>query len=360
MRCRMARRARRLILLALAAGALPVAAQGQGAGPQIYGTADVFLTRIDPGQRPLQTRIDSSALLASRVGIRGREELGDGMAANYTLEAGISPDEGSQVDSNRLFNRQAWVGLSGQWGELRLGRQNTPQFLMNGRFDAFTSATQASGWNNMTSAPPRADAAVGWISRSWQGVRLQVLAGRGALGGAAPQPQVADRRHLQLAAEVERGACYAGTNFQRTGHGALPTIRRTFLGVNCAANAQWRLFAVAGRERSSAAGVQDLWVASLSALYQPGVLDAWSFGWTRAHDRLDGAGHGGAQQQGVMYRRLVSKRTTWYATASRLRQEGQRNSFTLGGAGVVSAAARPMAEPGGTIRGVQAGILHNF
>ncbi|WP_342116131.1 porin [Pseudoduganella sp. OTU4001] len=347
------------MLAALCAVAPPVWAQAQS-GPQIYGTADLFLTRIAPGERPVQTRADSSALLASRVGIRGREDLGSGMAATYTLEAGLNGDDGAQVDSNRLFNRQAWVGLAGAWGEFRLGRQNTPQFLMNGRFDAFTSGTQASGWNNMTSAPPRADAGIGWISPTWQGVRLQVLTGRGALGGAPVQPQVADRRHLQLAAEAERGACFAGVNYQRTGSGAVPAIRRTFLGANCAVNGQWRLFLVAGREQSNVPGALDVRVASLSALYQPSAWDAWSFGWTQADDRLDGAGHGNAQQQGLMYRRFVSKRTTLYATASRLRQEDQRNGFTLGGAGVVSAAARPMSEPGGTIRAVQAGILHNF
>lgn len=335
------------------------AAQAQSS-TVLYGTLDVFATRIDPGQRPVVTRLDSGALLASRVGVRGQEALGGGLAATYALEAGVSPDEGSRADGNRLFNRQAWVGLAGPWGEWRLGRQNTPQFLMNGRFDAFTSGTQASGWNNMTSAPPRADAAVGWLSPAWQGLKLQVLTGRGAMGGAAPLPQTADNRHLQLAAEYERGACFLGLNYQRLGAGALPTVRRTFAGGNCKLGERWQVFAALGREHSSAAGVLDLHTWTLSALWRPSAADAWSLGWTHAADQLAGPGHGDGTEQGLMYRRFLSLRTTLYATASRLRQEGLRSSFTLGGAGVLTAGSRPQAEPGGTIRAVQAGMLHQF
>lgn len=35
---------------------------------------------------------------------------------------------------------------------------------MNGKFDAFTSATQAPGWNKLFGAPPRIDNAVGYFS----------------------------------------------------------------------------------------------------------------------------------------------------------------------------------------------------
>jgi len=52
-------------------------------------------------------------LLASRIGVRGQEDLGDGYRASFVLEAGLDGDKGAQPDSNRLFNRQAWVGLSG-------------------------------------------------------------------------------------------------------------------------------------------------------------------------------------------------------------------------------------------------------
>ena len=39
------------------------------------------------------------------------------------MESGFDVFNGS-VDNNRLFNRQAWVGLSGsRWGEVTLGRQ---------------------------------------------------------------------------------------------------------------------------------------------------------------------------------------------------------------------------------------------
>ncbi len=94
----------------------------------VYGVLDEYLTYVKPEGVPAVRRLDSSGMLASRVGFRGREDLGGGLAANFTLEAGLNANDGSNADGNRFFNRQSWVGLSGTWGEVRFGRQNTPQY----------------------------------------------------------------------------------------------------------------------------------------------------------------------------------------------------------------------------------------
>ena len=64
----------------------------------------------------------------SRLGFRGTEDLGDGLRALYTLEMGFAPDSGSSNQGGRLFGRQAFVGLSGPWGSVTLGRQYTMLF----------------------------------------------------------------------------------------------------------------------------------------------------------------------------------------------------------------------------------------
>ncbi|MFL9888619.1 porin [Paraburkholderia agricolaris] len=67
---------------------------------------------------------------ASLIGIVGTEDLGGGMKAKFDLEGGISVANGSyNSSSGSFFGRQAWVGLFGRFGELRLGEQNTPFFL---------------------------------------------------------------------------------------------------------------------------------------------------------------------------------------------------------------------------------------
>ena len=70
----------------------------------------------------------------SRVGFRGNEDLGGGMKANFQFEMGIRIDDGcvttgagnvcsSGNSGGNLFGRNAWAGLSGGFGEIRLGRQ---------------------------------------------------------------------------------------------------------------------------------------------------------------------------------------------------------------------------------------------
>lgn len=55
----------------------------------------------------------------SRLGVRGTEDLGGGLAALYGVELGINADDGSLVSPNF---RYSFVGLSGGWGTFNMGR----------------------------------------------------------------------------------------------------------------------------------------------------------------------------------------------------------------------------------------------
>jgi general bacterial porin, GBP family len=60
----------------------------------------------------------------SRWGLKGREDLGDGLAAVFDVENGFSITNGTASQGGRLFGRQAWVGLSDiRFGTVTLGRQ---------------------------------------------------------------------------------------------------------------------------------------------------------------------------------------------------------------------------------------------
>ena len=61
----------------------------------------------------------------SRWGLRGKEALGDGWSALLRLEGGLNADTGASAKSDRLFDRDAWVGLETPYGTLAAGRQPT-------------------------------------------------------------------------------------------------------------------------------------------------------------------------------------------------------------------------------------------
>ena len=59
---------------------------------------------------------------ASRFGIKGSEDLGNGMKVSFQLENGFKADSGEFKTSGKLFDRQATVALSSDFGTLTMGR----------------------------------------------------------------------------------------------------------------------------------------------------------------------------------------------------------------------------------------------
>jgi predicted porin len=59
----------------------------------------------------------------NRWGLKGSEDLGNGLSAIFTLEQGFTISDGA-ASSTRQFHRQSWVGLSSDsWGVFTMGRQ---------------------------------------------------------------------------------------------------------------------------------------------------------------------------------------------------------------------------------------------
>ncbi|HCW18454.1 porin [Achromobacter sp.] len=74
----------------------------------------------------------------SRWGLRGSEDLGDGLRAVFQLESGFDSGNGKSAQNNRLFGRQATVGLaSDSWGQLDFGRQTNITSKYFGSIDPF-------------------------------------------------------------------------------------------------------------------------------------------------------------------------------------------------------------------------------
>ena len=125
-------------LVALAVLAASGAALAQSS-VTLYGVADVGLAWEDNGTTST-TRMDSSNLNGNRWGLRGVEDLGGGLKAIFTVENGFSLDTGAQADAARFFNRQSYVGISGGFGTVKLGRQMNSIYVNSGTFDPFGNA----------------------------------------------------------------------------------------------------------------------------------------------------------------------------------------------------------------------------
>lgn len=105
--------------------ALLAAAPVVSAQVTLYGIIDTSIRYQSNtnGSTSSDVSAQPGAYGASRVGFRGREDLGNGWYAAFQLENGFNPNTGAQFDSTRLFNRHSWVGIGGDWGLLSAGRQ---------------------------------------------------------------------------------------------------------------------------------------------------------------------------------------------------------------------------------------------
>jgi predicted porin len=111
-------------LLALAALAASSAAFAQSY-VTLYGVMDASVESVKNNNTI--TRVSSDNLSSSRIGVKGSEDLGGGTKANFNLESAVKSDTGANGGgSTRFWDRAAWVSLAGGFGELRLGRTDTP------------------------------------------------------------------------------------------------------------------------------------------------------------------------------------------------------------------------------------------
>ena len=136
-------------LCALAAiTAAPLAlAQGSVTAYGLIDAATRHATNTD-ANRAARTTMEDGIMTGSRLGFRGREDLGGGMAAMFTLESGFDPstglslqgtaagDYGQATAPTRFWGREVHVGLRGLWGGVTLGRQYTVAHVLAARFQA--------------------------------------------------------------------------------------------------------------------------------------------------------------------------------------------------------------------------------
>ncbi|MDB5875071.1 MAG: porin [Ramlibacter sp.] len=155
---------RALLPLALVAACGAASAQSS---VTIFGVVDAVV-QVGRGSVSNLTQMRDSGYNSSRLGFRGTEDLGGGMSASFWLEAGLANDNGGGQPTSTnnqasgtpavgsasalLFNRRSTVSLSGSWGEVRLGRDYTPQFWSLTVYDPFGNSTAAGASRTNNSA----------------------------------------------------------------------------------------------------------------------------------------------------------------------------------------------------------------
>ncbi len=112
----------------------------------IYGLADIWFGSVKTengvaGTSQTNTVVESGGVNQSRWGLKGSEDLGGGLKANFKLEQGFNLDTGGAAVAGQSFSRESYVGFSGGFGEVKFGKVWTAYDDVNGASNAvFDSA----------------------------------------------------------------------------------------------------------------------------------------------------------------------------------------------------------------------------
>ncbi len=183
-----------------------------GGSFMLYGDIDEYLNHMRSTSGAKVNALQDGAILRSRLGFAGSKDFGAGYGGAFTLETGLNATNGTQADqpnanttgltsSGRLFDRQAWAGVTSPYGELRVGRQNTEIFF-GGNYIDYTERTLGSVVNSF-GVPSRYDGDISYVSPRLAGAQV---AAHYALGGGGTQSTSAYNQGVwQLRADYVAG-----------------------------------------------------------------------------------------------------------------------------------------------------------
>jgi len=133
-------------MAAMALALTPFAALAQNV--TVYGLFDAAVRQINNANaaRDSLKTMEDGIFTGSRLGFRGREDLGGGLAAVFTLESGFDPSTGTSLQGTptgdygqvtaptRFWGREIHAGLRSSLGGVTVGRQYTLAHAMAARF----------------------------------------------------------------------------------------------------------------------------------------------------------------------------------------------------------------------------------
>src|SRR5690554_7242898 len=130
------------ISLVALSGALTAQAaeENENKGPEFYGMLYVSLdlqksentidaTKDEPSHWALNSR-------NSRIGVKQDIALNDKLTAVYKIETGVEIDDGDR-NGKSFYQRDIYLGVKGDYGQIIGGRFNTPMRMAEGKIDPF-------------------------------------------------------------------------------------------------------------------------------------------------------------------------------------------------------------------------------
>lgn len=178
----------------------------------VYGLVDAGIVNESNGDPAGNTtRLDSGVKNGSRLGFKGKEDLGSGLYATFVLEAGLLIDTGGFDQGNTAFGRQSFVGVGGEFGELRMGRQKTVSYDVLDNLDPFHIGLAGDASRIISLSGKRVNNAVTYWTPNMSGFLGEVSYGFGEVVGNSSAS-----RQFGLMGSYSQGPVYAALTYINT------------------------------------------------------------------------------------------------------------------------------------------------
>jgi predicted porin len=338
-----------LLATILTTGALVAQAQQT----TVYGVIDTSVQSYNNGASQYNRMADSQ-LGTSRLGFKGTEDLGNGLKANFQLEGQLNPSGGSMgsttVATNEIFNRDSYVGLSGAFGEFRLGRTDVARA---GEVDATLLLPIVGNYGlmavNGTGVELGTDQknVITYLSPEISGV--QIIVGTATNASGATTDANSDQNGITVV--YTRGAFKGAVGYQKNDATTVVGNRdATTIGASYNFGPVIVAFAHAQGDNSATASV-----TSKSTNYVVKVPLANGYAVSGIYGKtVDGASsaNNNGESYTLMATKSLSKRTTLYTAYTEVRNESNSSMRTFNGTAPTSA--------GLDTRSIGFGINHTF
>lgn len=298
------------VLVSLLLGSISAMASAQ----TIYGVIDLSLAVESNGAGTIRKQ-ESSVMNGSRLGFRGREDLGDGLFASYTMEMGINADDGSLGQGGLAFGRQIFVELgSTSAGSIRLGRQYSPVYFSQLNIDPFIGGTKGdmtSVRNWFNSGGVRVNNSVAYVAPNLSGLNMTAMYGFGEVAGNSSGSRV-----LAMSADYNSGPVAASFAYHNTRNAAGTDSQRVVFGGAAYDFGVVKLHgAVSTVKGLGTVDLRDSMIGVSKVIGNGRLIASYIQKQNRAIDSAD------AHQYALGYVYSLSKRTALYTSAARVSNE---------------------------------------
>lgn len=122
--------------LLAAACMLAVGSLASASNVTLYGAVDEYVG-VNNLDGKWKAALKSGGATASHWGIKGEEDLGNGVQVFFNLDQAFLADNGGTTlgSDGKAWSREANLGIRGKYGQFSFGRQYTPHFLTFAMYD---------------------------------------------------------------------------------------------------------------------------------------------------------------------------------------------------------------------------------